>query len=432
MPGDTIATHRPSTPAKTNEPCVQPIAGIGERELPTAPDSPSETDTILEKQVSLRVLISGAGIAGTAIAYWLDRFGFKPTVVERAATPRLGGQAVDVRGIAMDVLTHMGLREAAFDRRTHMRGVSVLDEEGHEVWRSEERSFSGGRFDSGDIEIFRDDLISLLIDSTRNSAEYVWADSVLSVEQSSNIVSVGFERQKSRDFDVLVAADGMHSNVRGLVFGDEANHVKPFGIGFATFGCPNILKLEDWQLSHRQATSGYLIFPNRDNSQLRVNLGFALRDTNSWRDSVDAQKALVAHAFANYRWQMPQLLAAMWQTADFYFGDIGQVKMPQWADGRVAVLGDAGYCPSPMSGQGTSLALVGAFVLAKELSHSPNDVPSAFQRYRLRMLPYVTLNQALADPYREGPVPDEVMDKAKFGIALDDLTDSRTVQNVCQ
>jgi 2-polyprenyl-6-methoxyphenol hydroxylase-like FAD-dependent oxidoreductase len=374
--------------------------------------------------MSARVLISGAGIAGPALAYWLHRFGQQPTLVECAPQPRKGGQAVDVRGIAIDVLAEMGLREAAYERRTHMRGVSVLDHDGKEVWRSEERSFSGGRFDSGDIEIHRDDLVRLLVDCTRDVAEYIWADSVTSVHQSTDGVNVRFERKAARTCDILVAADGLHSHVRRLVFGGESGYVKPFGIGFATFGCPNMLDLRDWQVSHREPTSGYLIFPNRDNSQLRVNLGFGLESADSWRGSIDDQKTLVARAFADYKWEMPRLLEAMWRSDDFYFGDIGQVKMAEWAVGRTVLLGDAGYCPSPMSGQGTSLALVGAFVLAREIARTPEESSAAFRRYQERMRPYVELNQALADPTREGPVPDDMMDRAKRGIVLDDLNDA--------
>jgi 2-polyprenyl-6-methoxyphenol hydroxylase-like FAD-dependent oxidoreductase len=302
-----------------------------------------------------------------------------------------------------------------------MRGVSVLDGGGNEVWRSEERSFSGGRFDSGDIEIYRDDLVRLLIDSTRGNAEYLWADSITSIDQSATGVKVCFERGGTRAYEILVAADGLHSHVRGLVFGEESAYMKPFGIGFATFGCPNILGLRDWQVSHRDPTSGYLIFPTLDNSQLRVNLGFALENSDSWRGSPDHQKVLVARAFAGYGWEMPRLLDAMWRSTEFYFGDVAQVKMTEWAIGRTVLLGDAGYCPSPMSGQGTSLALVGAFVLAREMARTPDEPSGAFQRYESRMRPYVELNQALADPSREGPVPDDMMERAKRGIVLDDL-----------
>jgi len=368
-----------------------------------------------------RVLVSGGGVAGAALAYWLQRFGFQVTVVERTPGPRSGGQAIDVRGSAIAVLRHMGLYEAAHAHRTHMRGSSVLDEDGNEIWRSEERSFSGGRFDSGDVELFREDLVRLLHEATQGSAEYLWNDSIVAVEQLDQAVRVTFGRETSRDYDLLVGSDGLHSNVRRLVFGEEAAHLHCLGIGFALFSTPNLLRLRDWQLSHRDATSGYVLYPNLDNSELRVNLGFALQSPDAWRGSIAAQKALVAERCAHMRWKIPQLLDAMWSATEFYFGDIAQVKMPCWSRGRVALLGDAGYGPSPFSGQGTSLALVGAYVLARELQSTHREVQSAFKRYEARMRPFVELNQALVNLDRTGPIPDDVMETAKHGITLDEL-----------
>lgn len=371
--------------------------------------------------VNERVLISGAGIAGPALAYWLHRFGFRPTLLERATAPRSGGQAVDVRGVALDVLREMGLYTPAHDLRTRMRGVSVLDADGRETLRSEERSFSGGRFDSGDIEIFRDDLVRLLCDTTRDQVEYLWGDSIAAVEQSQEEVRVSFEGRPARTFDLLVAADGLHSNVRRLVFGDEGLYVRSFGIGLAIFSTPNLLGLQDWQMSYRDDISGYLVYPNRDNSQLRVNLGFGLDSPDAWRRSIEAQKALVAERCGHLRWEIPRLIEAMRDTADFYLGDIAQVRMEGWSRGRAVLLGDAGYCPSPFSGQGTSLALVGAYVLARELARTPGEIYSAFERYESRMRPYVEINQALLNLERKEPSPDEELEKAKWGIALDDL-----------
>jgi 2-polyprenyl-6-methoxyphenol hydroxylase-like FAD-dependent oxidoreductase len=370
-----------------------------------------------------RVLISGAGVAGPALAYWLHRFGFRPTLLERAAAPRAGGHAIDVRGAAIEVLRHMGLHAPAHDLRTRMRGMSVLDADGRETWRSEERSLSGGRFDSGDIELFRDDLARLLCDTTRNEIEYLWGDSIAAVEQSEEEVRISFDSRPGRAFDLLVAADGLHSNVRRLVFGDEAPYVHSLGIGLAIFSTPNVLNLQDWQLSYRGETSGYVIYPNRDNSQLRVNLGFGLDSPDVWRRPLEAQKALVAERCAHLRGEIPRLIGAMQETTDFYLGDIAQVKMQGWSRGRTVLLGDAGYCPSPFTGQGTSLALVGAYVLARELSRTPGEIKGALERYESRMRPFVDLNQDLLDLRRTGPIPDEVMQNAKWGIALDDLPD---------
>jgi len=374
--------------------------------------------------VNARVLISGAGVAGPALAFWLHRFGFAPTLIERAAAPRTGGQAIDVRGVALDVLRAMGLYDRAYALRTHMRGASVVDADGKETWRTQERSFSGGRFDSDDIELFRDDLARVFYDATRDGAQYLWDDSITAVEQSGGAVRMTFERQQPREFDLLVAADGLHSNVRRLVFGEEKPFLRSFGIGLAIFSTPNLLELTDWQLSYRDETSGYLIYPNRDNSELRVNLGFGLDEQEVWRLQLEDQKALVAERCKHLRGEIPRLIQAMGGAKDFYLGDVAQVRVSGWSRERVVLVGDAGYCPSPFSGQGTSLALVGAYVLARELQRTPAEPTRAFERYEARMRPYVELNQALADPGRTEPTPDEVMEQAKNGIVLDDLREA--------
>lgn len=298
-----------------------------------------------------------------------------------------------------------------------------MDADGKETWRSEDQSLSGGRFDSGDIELFRDDLVRLICDATRNTVEYLWDDSLTAIEQSHGAVRVSFEHAPAREFDLLVAADGLHSNVRRLVFGEEAPYVQSFGIGLAIFSTPNLLRLQDWQVPYRDETSGYLIYPNRDNNELRVNLGFGLDSTEVWRRSVEAQKTFVAERCAHLRWEIPRLIEAMWAAKDLYLGDIALVRMNRWSRGKVTLLGDAAYCPSPFSGQGTSLALVGAYVLGRELLRTPAEPGAAFERYESRIRPYVELNQALADPNRKEPTPDEMMEKAKRGIVLHDLSE---------
>jgi 2-polyprenyl-6-methoxyphenol hydroxylase-like FAD-dependent oxidoreductase len=369
--------------------------------------------------MSTRILISGAGIAGPALAYWLQRSGFQVTLVERAPGLRPGGHAIDVRGVALEVLRRMALCDAASNLRTHVRGGAVLDADGKEIWRSEERSFTGGAFESGDIELFRDDLARLLHEVTHKTCEYLWGDSIAAIEQLEQGVRVSFERCAAREFALVVAADGLHSPTRSLAFGNDEPYVHSLGVGLAIFSTPNLLQLQDWQLSHRDEVSGYVIYPNRDNSELRVNLGFGLGGSEAWRGSVKAQKELVVQRCAHMRWQVPRLIEAMWQAPDFYFGDLAQVKMPRWSQGRVVLVGDAGYCPSPFSGQGTSLALVGAYILAQELGRTPRTFSDAYTRYETRMRPWVDLNQALVDPTRKGPVPDEVMSHAKNAIALD-------------
>jgi 2-polyprenyl-6-methoxyphenol hydroxylase-like FAD-dependent oxidoreductase len=367
------------------------------------------------------VLISGASIAGPALAFWLQKAGFAVTLVERAPAPRPGGQAIDIRGPALAVIDRMGLSDRVRLMRTRLKGMSTLDINGREIDRTEERTMSGGRFDSGDIEILRDDLAGLLREATYPQAEYIYDDTIEALHERDGGVSITFKRSPPRVFDLVIGADGLHSNVRHLVFGDEHGLLKPLGVGLAIYTAPNILNLRDWQLAYRDEKSGYVIYPARDNKELRVNLGFALGLEEYPRGDIPAQKALIAQRAGHLRGDIPRLLAAMEEGSDLYFGPLAQVRMPQWSKGRVCLVGDAGYCPSPFTGQGTSLALVGAFVLGRELKPISDDHPGAFQRYEERMRPFVLANQDMVSVERRTHIPDDVFDRAKTAINLEDL-----------
>jgi len=364
------------------------------------------------------VLISGASVAGPALAYWLQRQGWHTTVVERCPHLRPGGQAVDVRGAALDVVDRMGLLQKTRGLRARLKGMSILDRDGTEVHRSEERTLSGGRFDSGDVEIFRDDLVGLLYEVTRD-ATYQFDDSIIELEQRNDAVDVRFRSGRTGSYDLVIGGDGLRSSVRRMVFGEDELFVRPLGSAIAIFSVDNFLELNDWQVAFRDETSGFLIFPSRDNQTLRVFLGFA-GGADDERLSIPEQKALVAERCRGMGWKVPALLDAMWDASDFYLSAISQVHMPAWWKDRVALVGDAGYCPSPMSGQGTSLALVGAYVLALELARADNDHVAAFTAYEARMRPFVKINQALVTDNKDN-VSDEALDRAKNAIMLDAL-----------
>jgi 2-polyprenyl-6-methoxyphenol hydroxylase-like FAD-dependent oxidoreductase len=369
-----------------------------------------------------KVLISGASIAGPTLAYWLSKAGFDVTVIERAKAPRAGGQAIDIRGPALKVVKEMGLLDQVASMRTHLKGMSTLDIDGREVSRTEERTISGGRFNSGDIEILRDDLAGLLLTASQPTASYRYGDTITALQQDDTGVSVSFETAAPQRFDLVVGADGVYSNTRHLAFGNDTAFVRPLGIVLSIFTTPNLLNLQDWQIAYRDETSGYVIYPARENKQLRVNLGFGQLPEDDVRGSVAAQKALVAKRCGHLGGDIPRLIQAMFATEDFYFGALAQVRMESWSKGRVTLVGDAAYCPSPFTGQGTSLALIGAFVLAKELMRSPENFAAAFERCEKRMLPFVRKNQDMLNLERREPVPDDIFDAAKNAIDIDDLS----------
>jgi 2-polyprenyl-6-methoxyphenol hydroxylase-like FAD-dependent oxidoreductase len=368
-----------------------------------------------------KVLISGASIAGPALAYWLLQAGCAVTIVERAPAPRPGGQAVDIRGPALKVIDKMGLLDRVRAMRTRLKGMSTLDIDGREIERTEERTMSGGRFGSGDIEILRDDLAALLLEASLPGAEYIYGDTIEALDERDDVVSVTFKRSPPNTFDLVIGADGLHSNVRRLVFGDEHALLRPLGVGLAIYTAPNILDLRDWQLAYRDDISGYVIYPARNNRELRVNLGFALGLDEYPRGDISAQKALIAQRTAHLRGDIPRLLVAMQKGDDLYFAPLAQVRMPHWSKGRICLVGDAGYCPSPFTGQGTSLALVGAFVLGREFQQAVDRPAVAFGRYEERMRPFILANQDMVSIERKTHIPDDIFDRAKNAIALDDL-----------
>jgi 2-polyprenyl-6-methoxyphenol hydroxylase-like FAD-dependent oxidoreductase len=347
------------------------------------------------------VLISGAGIAGLAQAYWLDRHGFDVTVVERASVPRPGGQAIDVRGPAITVAEHMGILSGLRRLRTDMRGSSAVDGAGNELYSSTERTFSGGDLDSPDIEILRDDLIELLRDAVGGRVEYLFDDSIAAIVQDEEAVHVTLETGRTGSYDLVVGADGLHSNVRGLVFGPEQEFIRHLGTYLAVYTAPNFLGLDRWQTFCMAGNVGGGIMSARGNAEARVYIGFESEEPIDYdfRD-VEAQKRLLADRVGDV-WVFPTALKYMWDAPDFHFDSMSQIRMDHWSRGRVVLLGDAGYCGSPLTGQGTSMALIGAYVLACELAAADGDHRTAFAAYEAELRDFVVANQALALANRE-------------------------------
>ncbi|MEU0840845.1 FAD-dependent monooxygenase [Streptomyces sp. NPDC005962] len=365
------------------------------------------------------VLISGGGIAGPVLAYWLHRHGFKVTVVERAPHPRPGGQAVDVRGVALDVVERMNLLEQARRVRTRMRGMSILDPEGREIDRSTEVAFSSGRLDSDDIELLREDLVRMVYEHTRTEVEYLFGDSVTALDENETGVRVDFAHGASRSFDLVIGADGLHSTVRRLAFGPEGRFAHHLGSYLSVFSAENFLALDDWQVWLRDGDAGFGIMSVSDNTELRVAFGFQSAPLASGLRGGGALRQLVVDKLASLRWEGSRLAKAAREAPDFYCDAMARIQMDCWSRGRVALLGDAGYCPSPLSGQGTSLALVGAHVLADCLARAHGDHRAAYARYERRMRPFVTLNQALATENPGGPASEASLTHAKNAFSLD-------------
>ena len=335
------------------------------------------------------ILISGAGIAGPALAFWLRRYGINPTIVERAARVREGGYAVDFRGESMRALEAMDLLDEVRRAETHMGAVWHVDA------ANRRRASMPAELLSGEVEILRGDLARILHEATRDDTEYLFGDSIAAIEEDDAGMCVRFTSGESRRFDLVIGADGPHSGVRALTFGPEARFAKHLGCYAAIFTTDNFLGLDHTGHYYSEPGRVAAIYSARDNAEAKASFYFTSPPLDyDYRDEA-AQRRILTERYAGSGWVIPRLLAAMEDAPDFYFDAVSQIQMDSWSRGRVALLGDAAYCASPLSGMGTGLAIVGAHILAGELAAAGGNYGTAFSRYEALMRPYVAACQKL-------------------------------------
>jgi 2-polyprenyl-6-methoxyphenol hydroxylase-like FAD-dependent oxidoreductase len=358
-----------------------------------------------------QVIIQGAGIAGCALASLLAREGHEVTVIERASAPRSGGQAVDVRGAALKVVEQMGLADDIRARRIKLRGMSVYDESGREIETTTERTM-GRRLNSEDVELFRDDLAKILLEETEKHVVYRFGDEIASLHEHDAGIEALLVSGERRMVDLVVGADGLRSGVRRLAFGPDDVHVRPLGFYAGIYTAANRIALQDWQIVFRAPDRGAVVYPTRDNSELRVALYFATPDAGPAAHDTAAQRSALRAHLDDIGGPIGTMIKELEWAEDLYADGMAQVRMDSWSRGRVALLGDAAFCPSPLTGQGTSLALVGAYVLARELAGSTGH-EAALARYEKRLRPFVLANQDMDIRTGEG------IDKAKNAFDFD-------------
>ncbi|GGK22469.1 FAD-binding monooxygenase [Pilimelia terevasa] len=338
------------------------------------------------------VLVSGAGVAGTAAAYWLSRSGWDVVLVERAAALRTAGQNIDVRGAARTVVRRMGLEAHLLAAGTGEVGTRFVDRRGRTV-----AEFPAGTADTdgptAEMEVLRGELVASLDALLRDRVAHRYGDSVRAVVQDAEGVDVEFAHGPPGRFDLLVVAEGFHSHTRRLVFGDV--RLRDLGQYMAYGTVPRTAEDDHWW-RWLPAGRGRAVMLRPDNvGTTRALLAFLGPPTGLERRAPREQVAHLREVFADVGWAAPRILGALAADHDdFYLDRVGQVHAPRWTHGRVALTGDAAYCPSPISGMGTSLALTGAYVLAGELT-ARQDHAAAWGAYEALMRPYVRRAQQL-------------------------------------
>ncbi|WP_216897809.1 FAD-dependent monooxygenase [Nocardia alni] len=341
-----------------------------------------------------RVLVAGASVAGPALAHWLRRWGAEVTVVERAPGLRPGGQAVDARGVSKEVIRRMGLDSAVRAARTETAGAHTVDADGNvlETYRADD---DGGDGYIAEIEILRGDLSQVLYDDTRDGVEYIFDDRIADLTQDRDGVDVVFASGARRRFELVVGADGLHSALRAMVFGPRERFVRHLGLVLAFYSVPNEFGLDRWLIDYQQAGRSAGLRPIQDATRAMAMFSFPSGDFEVDYRDIEAQKSLLRERMAGMGWMAPRILAHLDDTPDFYLDQVAQVVMDRWSSGRVVLLGDAAFSSSPMSGGGTGLALVGAYLLAGELATAGWDPEAGFAGYEARMRPFVEANQEI-------------------------------------
>ncbi|MEW9549849.1 FAD-dependent monooxygenase [Nonomuraea sp. NPDC050783] len=342
------------------------------------------------------ILISGASIAGPALAHWLIRHGHAVTVVEKAPALRPGGQAVDFKGAThRTVLSRMGILDDVRALQTGGTDQRIVDAAGRTL------AVLPGEFTGGELEIRRGDLARLLYERTAPACAYVFGDSITSLTETQDGVHVTFERAAPRTFDLVVGADGIHSNVRRLVFGPERDHVRFLGHYYALvdldrdFGSPKMYN----EPGRMVAVGG---------PKAPAFFVFASGQLDYDRYDAAQQKDVLARVYAGMGWRVPEVMEAVERSSGVYLDSLSQVGVDAYSRGRVVLLGDAAY-GNTLAGFGTGLAVVGAYVLAGELAAAGGDHRRAFAAYERQMRPYARIaRNGNAGPFLAPGTPSRI------------------------
>lgn len=355
-----------------------------------------------------KVLISGASIAGPTLAYWLNRYGFKTTIVERAESLRLGGQNVDIKGAAQRVAQLMGIEDEIRAADTGELGVRFVNE--NNIVKAELPK-GESNLGTNELEILRGDFVKILYQHTKDNVEYIFGNQIIAIDEFENGVHVTFMNGEIKDFDLVICADGIRSRTRQIIFGDEPI-VRPVGLYVSYFTIPKTPSDSRWARWYNATGSRVIVMRPDNEGTTRASFSFLSEPKGYEKLSVAEQKEILKQKFSDAGWEATRILSAIESDTDIYFDAISQVIAPRWSKGRCAMTGDAAYCPSPLTGMGVGLSVLGAYILAGEIAKN-TDYQKAFAAYEKVFRPYVTKIQKLPPG-----VPKLAHPKSKIGIAI--------------
>jgi 2-polyprenyl-6-methoxyphenol hydroxylase-like FAD-dependent oxidoreductase len=349
------------------------------------------------------VLISGTGIAGPTLAYWLKAAGFAPTLIERAPTLRAGGYVIDFWGLGYDIAERMGLLAQINRAGYHVREMRIVDDAGKRIAGFGTNVFAeltGGRY----VTLPRSELSRLLLEAIKDETETIFGDEVIGLQQHSDHVAVRFEHADQRRFDLVVGADGLHSHIRRLAFGPQHRFEKRLGYAVAAFEVRGYRpRDEDEYITYGRPGLMLGRFTLRDDRTLFLFV-FAAEE-KSLPAEIYLQKVLLREKYREAKWEIPRILDELDRTQELYLDHVSQIKMENWSQGRVALTGDAAFCASLVAGQGSALAMISAYVLAGELARAGGRYGEAFAKYESLLRTYIDRKQRGAERFAAAFAP---------------------------
>lgn len=341
-----------------------------------------------------KVLISGASFAGLSSAYWLSRLGYEVSVVEIAPALRMGGTAVDLKGNTVEIVKRMGLLEQVEASRLSLERWEMKNAE-DVTERALVLRQAGEPGPSDEFEIERSKLLSMLFERVRADVEIVFGESIAALSEAQDQIEVTFRGGTTRAFDLVLGCDGLHSTVRKLWFGPETEYMHFLEQYFAITIVEKSLIRPNTAQMYNEPGKAVMLNAYKDKTDIVLCFVSEQEIAYDYRDEA-RQRAIIREQFEGVGWRTAALLREVEQSETFYFDKLCQIRMPAWTKGRVALVGDAGYCASPAAGMGGSLAIDGAAALAEALRKHPDDFAAAFREYDASFRPFIDEIQAEA------------------------------------